>query len=85
MLLHLVGEAQDVKGLISELHVLLVVNGGNSQLPLGHVPVVLDVVGQQALLLQVRNLVGHTSDKAEELSFVIIAQNVSVQHLLSWT
>merc|ERR1719220_881878 len=59
IVLHLCGEAKDVKGLISELHVLLVVNGGHGQLALGHIPVVLDVVGQQALLLQVGNLVGH--------------------------
>ena len=45
---HLLAEAKDVKGLVSELHVLLVVDGGHGELTLGHVPVVLDVVGQQA-------------------------------------
>ena len=59
IILHLRGEAKNVKGLVSKLHVLLVVNGGHGQLALGHEPVVLDVVGQQALLLQVRNSVGH--------------------------
>merc|ERR1719189_2917254 len=59
IVLHLCGEAKNVKGLISKLHVLLVVNGGHGQLALGHIPVVLDVIGQQALLLQVRNLVRH--------------------------
>merc|ERR1719209_958560 len=57
--LHLVGEAKNVKGLISKLHVLLVVDGGHSEFTLGHKPVVLDVIGQQALLLQVGNLVRH--------------------------
>ena len=57
LVLHLLGEAKNVKGLISEHHVLLVVNGGHSEFALGHKPVVLDVVAQQALLLQVRNLV----------------------------
>merc|ERR1719341_2300471 len=57
--LHRVGEAKNVKGLISKLHVLLVVDGGNGEFALGHKPVVLDVVGQQALLLEVGNLVRH--------------------------
>ena len=34
---------KDVKSLISELHVLPVVDGGHSEFALGHVPVVLDV------------------------------------------
>merc|ERR1719500_1334078 len=59
IVLHLLGEAKNVKGLISELHVLLVVDGGHGELSLGHVPVVLDVVGQEALLLEVGDLVGH--------------------------
>merc|ERR1719295_395249 len=59
IVLHLGGEAKDVEGFVSELHVLLVVNGGDGELTLGHVPVVLDVVGQEALGLKVGNLVGH--------------------------
>merc|ERR550539_1077955 len=52
-------EAESHEGLVSELHVLLVVNGGDGKLALGDVPVVQDVVGQQALLLQVGDSVGH--------------------------
>merc|ERR1711963_733535 len=52
-------EAESHEGLVSELHVLLVVNGGDSQLALGDVPVVQDVVGQQTLLLEVGDSVGH--------------------------
>ena len=37
---------KNVKGLISELHVFLDIDGGHSELSLGHVPVVLHVVGQ---------------------------------------
>merc|ERR1719323_2947555 len=40
-------------------HVFLVVNGGDSQFTLGHIPIVKDVVGQETLALDVRNLVGH--------------------------
>ena len=57
VILHLGIEAQNVKGFVGEHHVLLVVNGGHRELALGHVPVVKDVVGQQALRLQVGNLV----------------------------
>ena len=49
ILLHLLTEAKDIEGLVSEHHVLLVVDGGNGQLALGDVPVVQDVVSQQAL------------------------------------
>merc|ERR1711971_1476366 len=56
---HVLAEAQDVKGLIGKLHVLPVVDGGHSQLALGHIPVVLDVVGQEAFLLQILNLIRH--------------------------
>ena len=59
VILHLGIEAQNVKGFVGEHHVLLVVNGGHRELALGHVPVVKDVVGQQALRLQVGNLVRH--------------------------
>ena len=48
IVLHLLAEAKDVKGLVGELHVLPVVDGGHGELALGHVPVVLDVVGQEA-------------------------------------
>ena len=48
IVLHLLAEAKDVKGLVGELHVLPVVDGGHGQLALRHVPVVLDVVGQEA-------------------------------------
>ena len=40
IVLHVVGESKDVKGLIGKHHVLLVVNGGHSEFALGHVPVV---------------------------------------------
>merc|ERR1712073_87014 len=59
IVLLLLGEAESHEGLMSELHVLLVVNGGDSQLALGHPPVVQDLVGEQALLLQVGDSVGH--------------------------
>merc|ERR1719400_2346188 len=59
IVLHLFAEAKDVKGLVGKLHVLPVIDGGNGQLALGHVPVVLNVVGQEALLLEILDLVGH--------------------------
>merc|ERR1712073_284192 len=59
IVLLLLAEAKSHKGLMSELHVLLVVNGGDSQLALGHPPVVQDLVGQKTLLLKVGNSVGH--------------------------
>ena len=40
ILLHLLAEAKDIEGLVSEHHVLLVVDGGHGQLALGDVPVV---------------------------------------------
>merc|ERR1719412_3551849 len=49
IVLLLLREAESHKGLVSELHVLLVVNGGDSQLALGHPPVVQDLVGQKTL------------------------------------
>ena len=51
IIFHLCGESEDVKRFIGELHVLLVVDAVNSEFALGHVPVVLYVVGQKALLL----------------------------------
>merc|ERR1712015_147358 len=59
VVLHLGGETKDVEGFVGKHHVLLVVNGGDGQLALGHVPVVQNVVGQEALGLKVRNMVGH--------------------------
>merc|ERR1719336_3181258 len=44
---------------MSILHVFLVINGGDSQFTLGDVPVIKDVVGQETLALDVRNLIGH--------------------------
>ena len=44
LLLFLLSETKDVKGLIGELHVLAIVDGGNGDLALRHVPVVHDVV-----------------------------------------
>ena len=44
LLLFLLSETEDVKGLIGELHVLAIVDGGNGDLALRHVPVVHDVV-----------------------------------------
>ena len=67
-------EAKNVKGFVGKLHVLAVVDGGHGDLALGHVPVVHDVVGEQAwdklryicqadsiltFLLQVLDLIGH--------------------------
>ena len=49
ILLHLLTEAKDIEGLVSEHHVFLVVDGRHGQLALGDVPVVQDVVSQQAL------------------------------------
>ena len=54
-LLHLFGEAEDIKGFVGILHILLVVYPVNGKLALGHVPVVLDVVCQKALLLKQAN------------------------------
>ena len=48
IVLHCLGEAKNVKGLISEHHVLLIVDGGHSELALGDIPVVLDVIGKEA-------------------------------------
>merc|ERR1719210_3264236 len=59
VVLLLLGEAESIKSLVGVHHVLLVVNGGDSQLALGHIPVVQDLVGQKTLLLQVRNSIGH--------------------------
>merc|ERR1712045_343494 len=59
VVLLLLGEAKGIESLIGVHHVLLVVNGGDSQLALGHVPVVQDVVGQETLGLEVGNLIGH--------------------------
>merc|ERR1719412_759281 len=59
IVLLILGEAERHEGLVSELHVLLVVNGGDSQLALGNVPVVQDLVGQKTLLLEVRNSIRH--------------------------
>merc|ERR1711899_714789 len=49
------GEANDVKGLISVLQLLIIVNGGNSNLALGHVAIVIDVIAQKKVSLHVWN------------------------------
>merc|ERR1712079_194806 len=59
IVLLLLREAKRHESLVSELHVLLVVNGGDSQLALGHPPVVQDLVREHALLLEVGDSVGH--------------------------
>merc|ERR1711971_1025009 len=53
------GEAKSHESLVSELHVLLVINGGDSELALGDIPVVQDLVGQETLLLEVRDRIRH--------------------------
>ena len=50
VVLLLLGEAEDVEGLVRELHVLLVVDGLHGDLALGHEVVVTDVVAQFAVL-----------------------------------
>merc|ERR1719471_957658 len=55
----LIGESQDIIGFISIHHVLLVINRRYSSLALGDPPVVIDVVGQEAFLLAVRDLIRH--------------------------
>merc|ERR1719385_253679 len=52
-------ETKDIKGFIGKVHVFLVINGGDSELALGDIPVVQDVIGKQTLLLKVRNRVRH--------------------------
>merc|ERR1719341_1817037 len=59
IILLLLAEAERHEGLVSELHVLLVVNRGDSELALGDIPVIKDLVGQQALLLEVGDLIRH--------------------------
>merc|ERR1711971_362230 len=63
VLVHIVllicGEAESHESLVSELHVLLVINGGDSELALGDIPVVQDLVGQETLLLEVRDRIRH--------------------------
>merc|ERR1712079_298604 len=59
IVLLLLREAKDVKGLVGVLHVLPVVDGGDSELALGDIPVVQDVIAKEALLLEVGHLVGH--------------------------
>merc|ERR1719431_877492 len=59
VVLLILGEAKSLEGLVSELHVLLVVDRGDSELSLGDVPVVQDFIGQEALLLKVGDLVRH--------------------------
>merc|ERR1712045_366639 len=63
VLVHIVllicGEAKSHESLVSELHVLLVINGGDSELALGDIPVVQDLVGQETLLLEVRDRIRH--------------------------
>merc|ERR1711963_1127018 len=46
-------------GLMSKLHVLLVVNGGDSELTLGDIPVVKDLIGEKAFLLEVWDSIRH--------------------------
>ena len=82
VILHLGAEAQNVKGFVSEHHVLLVVNGGHCELALGHVPVVKDVVGQQALRLQVGNLVRHQVLEGVSDNRYQISDNRSCVHIL---
>merc|ERR1712012_791929 len=59
IILLLLREAKRNEGLVGELHVLLVVNGGDSELALGDIPVVQDLIGQETLLLEVRNSIRH--------------------------
>merc|ERR1719330_1761148 len=59
VVLLILSEAKSLEGLVSELHVLLVVDGRDSELSLGDVPVVQDFIGQEALLLEVGDLVRH--------------------------
>merc|ERR1719310_1419859 len=47
----LLAESKHIEGILSVLQLLVVVNGGDSGLALGHVDVVVDVVAEAALLL----------------------------------
>merc|ERR1712180_186233 len=51
----LMGEANNVKGRISHLQLLIVINGSNSNLALGYIAVVIDVIRQEKVSLHVRN------------------------------
>merc|ERR1711963_30828 len=62
------GESKRLEGFMSILHVFLVINGGDSQFTLGDIPVVKDVVGQETLFLDVRNLVRHDVVEGEVAS-----------------
>ena len=53
------GEVQDVEGLVGELEVLVVVDGGHRGLALADKVVVIHVVGQVALALQRRHRLLH--------------------------
>merc|ERR1712012_696277 len=52
-------EAKSIESLVSVHHALLVVNTRDGELTLGDIPVVLDVISQETLGLEVRNLVRH--------------------------
>merc|ERR1719330_1553354 len=55
----LLSEAERDESLVSILHVLPVINGGDSELTLGDKPIVQDVIGQEALGLEFRDLIRH--------------------------
>ena len=55
----LLREVQDVEGVVGELQILVVVDGRDRGLALADVVVVVDVVGQAALLLQIRHCLLH--------------------------
>merc|ERR1719330_1561767 len=59
VVLLLLSEAERDESLVSVLHVLPVINGGDSELALGDKPIVQDVIGKETLGLEVRDLIRH--------------------------
>ena len=51
----LIGETNDVKGAVCVLQLLVVINRSNSHFALRNILIVVDVVGQQAFWLQIRD------------------------------
>ena len=77
---------ENVEGLVGELEVLVVVDGGHRGLPLTDEVVVVDVVGEVALALQRRHRLLHhlVEDVVRPLRLLRVIRSKGFGEVLEW-
>merc|ERR1719495_454041 len=69
-------KAKNIKGLISILHVFPVINRGDSNFSLRNIPVIHDVIAQQAFFFEISNLIRHevVESVVASLKWLLVSQ-----------